>query len=193
MRARDVLCLALLATVLPGCFRLSDPFYAFKSLSADAPESPGEALVFGTIECTGTWTSIDTVHLRRVRPFPADGLVGTTEALVYRAFRNRTMKDGNFTMTLAPGVYEVVLFTGGHWGNAASFHLAEDVQRATRFQVTRPGVYDLGIVTVETSAFSSRGTMSFRRGGDDPARRSTIQKVAEGTEWERYLATERGR
>src|SRR5262249_23998631 len=137
MRSRGLLLAALLAAFLPAC-RLSDPFYAFKSLTADAPESPGEALVFGTLECTGTWTSIDTVHLRRVRPFPVDGFVGTTESLVYRAFRNRTMKDGNFTMTLPPGVYEVVLFTGGHWGNAASFHLAEDVQRATRFQVTRP-------------------------------------------------------
>jgi hypothetical protein len=192
MRSRGLLLAALVAAFLPAC-RLSDPFYAFKSLTADAPESPGEALVFGTLECTGTWTSIDTVHLRRVRPFPVDGFVGTTETLVYRAFRSRTMKDGNFTMTLPPGVYEVVLFTGGHWGNAASFHLAEDVQRATRFQVTRPGVYDLGIVTVDTSAFSSSGTMSFRRGGDDAARSATIRKAAAGTEWARYLAPEAGR
>ncbi len=192
MRPRYPLLVALLVAVLPGC-RLSDPFYAFKSLTTDAPESPGEALVFGSLECTGTWTSIDTVHLRRVRPFPVDGFVGTTETLIYRAFRNRTMKDGNFTMTLAPGVYEVVLFTGGHWGNGASFHLAEDVQRATRFQVTRPGVYDLGIVTVETSAFSSRGTMSFRRAGDDPGRRAAIRKAAEGSEWARLLAPEPGR
>jgi hypothetical protein len=193
MRARRLLSLAFLAALLPGCFRLSDPFYAFKSLSADAPESPGEALVFGTLEMTGTFDSIDTVLLRRVRPFPVDRFVGTTDTLVYRAFRNRTMKDGNFTMTLAPGVYEVVRFTGGYWGGSTNYILGENVQRATRFQITRPGVYDLGIVTLETSTFSSHGKMSFRAGGDDPTRRAKISKVAEGTEWAKFLGPEAGR
>ena len=36
--------------LLPGCFRLSDPVYAFRSLGAAEPEDPGNSLLFGSLE-----------------------------------------------------------------------------------------------------------------------------------------------
>src|SRR5439155_16604714 len=62
---------ALVAAASAGCFRLTDPFYAFKPLEAGEPPGPGYSLLFGTVEMSpGLFGAprVDTVVLRQVGP-----------------------------------------------------------------------------------------------------------------------------
>ncbi len=177
------LVVASLALALSGCFRLTDPFYAFKALRADDPESPGNSLVLGTI-LVGTSSSIDTVRLRRVRPRSGDGMdfQFVTEAAIFRAFRTRPMKGGNFLMELPPGVYEVAEFEGGN----VKFHPDDSARKSSRFTITRPGIFDLGVIRIESSFWTPYGSISWEAPKDRAERAQIVRDAVKGTAWERF-------
>lgn len=184
--------LLALALSTSGCFfRLSDPVWAFKSLRADEPVLPGRSLVFGSLEVDGGFFgvgSLDGIWLRRVGPGEPIELAGATEETLFRVFGRREMKDGHYLMQLPPGVYELVLFTGRGWGKPAELHVGEDARVSSRFTITRPGIYDMGILRVEQrSAFGSTYRMTTLPGSSRPGREELLRDAVAGTGWERFL------
>jgi hypothetical protein len=179
--------LAAAVALLPACFRLSDPVYAFRSLRAPEPSAAGNSLLFGSLEITALVGHIDTVKFRRVSPrAPGEHYPTATERNIYRVFRPRTMKDGHFLVEVPPGVYEIDGMVGGIWGQDAVFLATGDARVGTRIVVAQPGVYDLGVVRVEAGAFSTQGTLVLvGRGGSE--RQALLREAVAGTEWERFL------
>ncbi len=184
--------LLALALSTSGCFfRLSDPVWAFKSLRAAEPVLPGRSLVFGSLEVDGGFFgigSLDGIWLRRVGPGEPIDVAGATEETLFRVFGRREMKDGHYLMQLPPGVYELVLFTGRSWGNPARLHVGEDARVASRFTITRPGIYDMGVLHVEQgSTFGSNYHMTTLPPSSRPERAELLRDAVAGTGWERFL------
>jgi hypothetical protein len=181
--------LTLVAALLlsAGC-RLTDPVWAFKDVRAGEPEHPGDSLVFGTIALEGAFSgSVDTIVLRRVSP-RAGEFTGVTEAFLFRAFQRRPMKDGSFVLTLEPGAYEIVELRGSGWISGRIIRFGEKARTASRFTVTRPGVYDMGILRLHsTGAFGSFYEGVHERGDSDPRHAQLLRAAVAGTSWERFL------
>lgn len=182
----------LWALLLSGCFRLSDPVYAFKGLRAPEPERAGDSLVFGTIALEGLFAgSVDTVVLRRASPRPGE-FTGVTEQFLFRVFQRRPMKDGSFVLTVEPGAYEIVELRGSGWISGRIIRFGEKARVASRFTVTRPGVYDLGIVRLQqTSGFGSYYEGVHERGDADPRHAELLRAAIAGTSWERLVGEAR--
>jgi hypothetical protein len=182
---RALLAVAALA-LASGC-RLSAPVYAFRSLHAGDPSEPGNSLLFGSLEITASLSSIDTIQFRRVSPSAQGPLHPTaTERIGYRVFRPRAMKDGHFLVEVPPGVYEIDAMQGGMWGRDATFLASPDARLGSRIVVARPGVYDLGIIRLETGAFVARSTLVFA-GAGGPERKEILRGAIAGTEWARFV------
>lgn len=187
---RLLLAAVLAVTLASGC-RLSAPFYAFRGLHAEEPAEAGDSLLFGSLEITAAFGSIDTIQLHRVSPrAPGDLYPTATERIGYRVFRPRAMKDGHFLVEVPPGVYEIEALQGGLWGRDAVFVATPDARLASRVVVARPGVYDLGVIRLETGTFASRGTLHFA-GPGAPERRDILRSALAGTAWARFLAGDR--
>lgn len=171
-----------------GCFRLTDPVWAFKPLRAAEPERPGDSLVFGTVVLEGFLAgSIDSVVLRRASPRPGE-FTGVTEEFLFRAFQRRPMKDGSFVMTLEPGAYEIVELRGSGWISGRIIRFGEKARTASRFTVTRPGVYDLGILRLHTAGtFGGYYEGVHERGDSDPRHAQILRDAIAGTSWERLV------
>lgn len=178
--------LAAAAVALLASCRLSAPVYAFRALHASEPTEPGNSLVFGSLELTSLVGGIDTIQLRRVSPtVPGDLYPTASERKIFRVFRPRHVKDGHFLVEVPPGAYELVALQGGIWGQDALFTASADAQLATRIVVARPGIYDVGVVRLDTG-FGQRATMSF--GGRGPPERQEVLRAAiAGTAWTRLL------
>jgi hypothetical protein len=186
---RVLLAVALLG-LASGC-RLSAPVYAFRALHAGEPSEPGNSLLFGSLEITATWSSIDTIQLRRVSPAASGELFPiATERIGFRVFRPRAMKDGHFLVEVPPGVYEIDAMQGGLWGRDAVFHASPDARLASRIVVARPGVYDLGIIRLETGSFATRANLVFA-GAGGPERKELLRSALSGTAWARLSAPAR--
>jgi hypothetical protein len=178
---------ALLLLALTGCFRVTDPAYAFRHLKASEPEEAGDSLIFGTMELGGFFNgTVDTVVLRRVAP-AGDEFTGATEHTLFRAFRRRPMKDGTFAVTVSPGLYEIVELDSSSWFKPQTIRFSEGARVASRFAVTRPGVYDLGVLRLRpTGAFSNTYGGTRERGDADPQRAGLLREALAGTSWEKY-------
>lgn len=182
--------LALLSALLlsTGCFRLTDPVWAFKALRASDPEHPGDSLVFGTVVLEGLFSgSVDSVVLRRASPRPGE-FTGVTEEFLFRVFQRRPMKDGSFVMTVEPGAYEIVELRGSGWISGRIIRFGEKARVASRFTVTRPGVYDLGILRLHSAGtFGSHYEGVHERGDSDPRHAQILRDAVAGTSWERFV------
>ncbi|HEX9291553.1 MAG TPA: hypothetical protein VF904_18690 [Anaeromyxobacteraceae bacterium] len=189
MRRGLLLAAALLAS---GCFRLTDPVYAFKGLRAPEPEQPGDSLVFGTIALEGFFSgSVDSIVLQRVSPRPGE-FTGVTEEFLFRVFQRRPMKDGSFVMTVEPGMYEIVALAGTVWMRPQRIRFGEQARVASRFTVTRPGVYDIGVLRLRPSGgWGSFYEGTHERGDADPQHAEILRGAVAGTAWERYLVADR--
>lgn len=185
MRRLVVLSALLLST---GCFRLSDPVYAFKGLRAPEPEHAGDSLVFGTVALEGLFSgSVDTVVLRRASPRPGE-FTGVTEEFLFRVFQRRPMKDGSFVLTVEPGAYEIVELRGSGWISGRIIRFGEKARTASRFTVTRPGVYDMGILRLHSAGtFGSYYEGVHERGDADPRHAQILREAIAGTSWERFV------
>lgn len=183
---RPLLLAALLLS--SGCFRLTDPVWAFKALRAPDPERPGDSLVFGTVVLEGIFAgSIDSVVLRRASPRPGE-FTGVTEAFLFRAFQRRPMKDGSFVMTLEPGAYEIVELRGSGWISGRIIRFGEKARTASRFTVTRPGIYDFGILRLHSAGtFGSSYEGVHEPGDSDPHHAQILRDAIAGTSWERFV------
>ncbi len=133
--------------------------------------------MFGTIAMEGFFSgSVDTIVLRRVSPRPGQ-FDGVTEEFLFRVFQRRSMKDGNFVLGVEPGMYEIVELRGRRWLGPRQIVFGEEARTASRFTVTRPGIYDMGILRLHPSG----GLGGFYEGAHE-------RGAVAGTSWERYLA-----
>lgn len=177
---------ALLLAATAGCFRLTDPVYAFKSLKAPEPDDAGESLVFGTLELEGFLVgNVDTLVVRRMSPYAGTFHVLTEQSL-FRAFQRRPMKDGNFVLSLPPGAYEIVEVSTSSLLNPKVIAFGDSARYASRFTVTRPGIYDLGVLHMKP-----KGTFSMTYEGTshpgDAAHGQVLRDAVAGTRWQRFL------
>jgi hypothetical protein len=178
---------AVLALALASGCRLSAPAYAFRALHAEEPAQAGNSLLFGSLEITATFGSIDTIQLHRVSPSAPGELYPTaTERIGYRVFRPRAMKDGHFLVEVPPGVYEITALQGGLWGRDALFVAGPDARRGSRVVVAQPGVYDLGVIRLDAGAFARKSTVHFA-GTGGPERKEILRNAIAGTEWTRFV------
>ena len=175
-----------------GCFRLSDPVYAFKNLSAPEPSAEGTSLVFGTVfvETAGSG-DLDSVSFLKVGPGAERSRRGANRVNLFRVFFPRTMKDNHFVVELPPGAYELEAFLTSGWGQPHRYEMGEEARKSSRFLVTRPGVYDIGTWRAAldpTQGISIRNRFRYtieRVDEDDPKRQSVLAHAIEGTRWER--------
>lgn len=182
----------LLAASSLGCFRLSDPVYAFKDVRAVEPEEEGMSLLFGTIvvdqAAAGDLASID---LQKIGPGAARTHWNTNNVNMFRVFFRRTMKDGNFLMEVPPGLYEIESFETGFLGQPQVFTVKDEVRKAMRILVTRPGIYDLGSIRVTRSGGGWKNYNKYdveRVADDSPERRAVLRAAIAGTTWERLAS-----
>jgi hypothetical protein len=182
---RALLVLVLVASSQVACFRLSDPIYAAKPLRAAEPLGPEYSLVFVSIQHEGGLfaTDIDTIYFRRVDP-PARGDVFYTSGdFLFRVFDRRSAKDGHFLVHLSPGVYELDRLERGR----ARWLLGDSARVASRIYITRPGVYDLGTLRLESPGLSSSYSLVAQGDAGSAERSRLLWSAVKGTSWERLV------
>ena len=183
-------CLFLL-TCLTGCFRLSDPFYHFKDIRPAAPHGPEYSLVFGSVEVEGgvfSPDSVDSIYFRRLQAGGEPDFWYVGEMHLFRVFQNRSMRAGHFVIALPPGAYELEQLADSGFFYPTRFYMSEEVRPSSRFFVTRPGLYDLGILRISSPRGLFGPYVISRRNDEDPqVRAALIQEVVKGTAWERLL------
>lgn len=181
--------LVLLLVSHSACFRLSDPIYALKPLRAAAPSGDEYSLVFLSIQHEGGLfaTDIDTVYFRRVDPSARGHVFWTTSEYLFRVFDTRSVKDGHFLIELSPGVYELDRLENGR----TRWLLADDVRVASRIYVTRPGVYDLGTLRLESSGWFGKYSLAAQGDAGSAERSRQLWDAVKGTSWERLVASPR--
>lgn len=184
--------LALIAAVAlssASCFRLSDPVYVFRGLSAGAPAGPEESLLYGSIEVTGFFSApITSVYFRRVNPGGAGrSYEWVTEHGLFRVFQPRYLKDGHFLMPLRPGVYELdrlesqsVLF------GRTVYTMNEASRVASRIYITRPAVYDVGTLKINSpEGWFESHKLEAKGDSYSPERMKRLKDAIQGTDWEK--------
>ncbi len=180
--------LLVLLAGLSGCFRLTDPFYAFRHIEAGEPEGPENSLLFGTIEIEGglfSPTDVDEVSFERVVPerrYPY-----ASQNVLFRAFQPRAVERGHFVVELPPGVYELHEVRGsGGLGRPTRWVASEALKRQSRFFVTRPGIFDLGTLKLRSEGLFDPYRLS--RVDDVRAERlEVLVRAVRGTGWERLI------
>lgn len=193
-RLRTLLAVAAAASLGAGCLpRLTDPWYAFKPLRAPEPRGEGETLVFGTLEFESGFIGPDDfieIDLTRVRPTSEDfDRVLATKLLLFRAFRDRQIKDGHFLGSVQLGAYELRRLIGNDLGRSI-LDMDEDGRRASRFTATRPGIIDLGVFHMKRGFLGSSFTMVPVPRSERPERLAVLKAAIAGTSWERFLPGE---
>ena len=175
----------MLAASSAGCFRFSDPIYATKDVRALEPEEEGMSLIFGTILVDDTMADgLASVTLEKIGPGAERSYVNTNNVNMFRVFFRRTMKNGNFLMELRPGLYEVIGFSTG----LQIWTVKESARKAMRILVTRPGIYDIGLIRVSlASRFGDTYDMELVS-DRSPEREAVLAKAIAGTTWERVAA-----
>jgi hypothetical protein len=168
-----------------GC-RLSDPVFLMQDIRAQEPSEAGRSLIFGTIVVDEFAAGdLDIVSLAKVGPGTERGHRSTNRISLFRVFKRRSMKDGNFIIEVEPGIYELESFMTSGWMNPRTWTARDDVRRGTRVIVTRPGIYDIGTLRVALGQISG-----FERTYDvarslvsNPERQAVLQNAISGTRW----------
>jgi hypothetical protein len=186
------LCVAVMLCCLTGCFRLSDPVFAFKPLEAEEPPGPEYSLLFvsilsspglfGTPEFYSLWfTRVDP------RGKEAEG-VGASSERWYRAFRPRVVKDGHFIILVPPGVYELdTMAEAGFLKSEQVWRVKGDARIASRIHITRPGIYDLGTLKVMSGSWTTPASLAAEGDAFSEQRLQILARAVRGTSWERLL------
>jgi hypothetical protein len=177
------------AACAAGCVvRLSDPVFAFKDIRAKEPVETGDSLVVGTVVVDEVAAGdLDSVTFVKLGPGATRSYRGTNRVHLFRVFLRRSMRDGHFILEVPPGLYELECFTTSGWGQPIVWKPREDIRKHTRIIVTRPGIYDLGVLRVTRgNAFNSH---AIERVPDaNPARQAIFARAIAGTAWQRLAA-----
>jgi len=178
---------------LSGClFRLSDPVYAFQRLEAEEPPGPEYSLLLVTVRSDpgllGT-PEFFSLWFRRVDPNGKTApSVGASSQKWFRAFRPRTVKDGNFLILAPPGVYELrTMLDSGFLGQEQIWHVSGDAGVASRIHITRPGIYDLGTLRVTAQSLMQSATLVSMGDAFSPERVALLRDAVRGTSWEKVM------
>jgi hypothetical protein len=187
--SRAPLAVLLVVILHSACFRLSDPFYAAKSLRATEPPGDEYSLVFVTIQHEGGLfaTDIDAVYFRRVDPAARGHVFFTTDEFLFRVFDRRSVKDGHFLVQLSPGVYELDRLERGR----VRWLLGDSARVASRIYITRPGVYDLGTLRLDKPGWLGQYSLIAQGDAGSPERSRQLWDAVKGTSWERLVAPPR--
>lgn len=149
------------------------------------------SLLFGTIvvdqAAAGDLASVD---LQKIGPGAERTHWNTNNVNMFRVFFRRTMKDGNFLMEVQPGLYEIEGFTTGFLGQPQVFSVKDEVRKAMRILVTRPGIYDLGSIRVTRGeGWRNYNKYDVERVADNsPERQAVLRQAIAGTTWARFTA-----
>jgi hypothetical protein len=186
------LCTAVMLVSLTGCFRLSDPVFAFKPLEAEEPPGPEYSLLFVTVlSSPGLLGTPEFYHLQfvRVDPHGKDtGGVGASTMRSFRVFRRRVAKDGHFMILVPPGVYELEsMAERGFLGASQNWFVSGDARVASRIHITRPGIYDLGTLTVVSGSWTTPSTIVAEGDAFSDKRLEILAHAVRGTSWEKLL------
>jgi hypothetical protein len=172
-----------------GC-RFTDPFYAFQPMRADEPSEQGFSLVTGSFEVEPglLWTPvIDTVALKQISPETDRKYRFATENTLFRVFQNRVMKDGHFIVEVPPGMYQLEHLESHFLGQPTRYTLTEGAAISSRIYVTRPGIYDLGVIRIGSSGIG-RMEMAVVDAPDSPERKRAFLEAIAGTTWEQFVS-----
>ena len=188
MKSARLVAVLLLAVSSGGCFRLSDPFYAFKEIHAEEPDKEHTALIFGTIVVDhGGMGDLSSVDLEKIGPGKETTFIDTNRVNLFRVFFRRTMKDNNFVMEVGPGLYQVASFSTSALGQPHIWTAKPEARQAMRILVTRPGIYDIGAIHVARSTGYNQYEMTLAP-DHSPARQQVLRQAIAGTAWERLAA-----
>ena len=175
-----------------GCFRISDPVFAFKPLQAEEPPGAEYSLLFVTVlSSPGLFGTPEFYSLWFVRVDPhgkeAEG-VGASSHRWYRAFRPRVVKDGHFMILVPPGVYELdTMAEQGFLGAEQVWRVGGEARIASRIHITRPGIYDLGTLKVVSGSWTTPSTIVADDDAFSPERLEILGQAVRGTSWEKLL------
>ena len=180
---RIAVAIALIST-LSGC-RLSAPFYAFKTLEAPEKEWPEQSLIFGRIVFEGALTTADAeaIYFERLDRSAGNHFYYATENTLFRVFQHRPVKDGYFVVAVPPGVYEFAEVQSAFLWQVQTYKFMPNAKRASRFHVTRPGIYDVGTFRVRMENFA----FLIERAQNHADHRLQLRSAVAGTGWTRYL------
>jgi len=186
------LAVLLMVALSAGCFRLSDPFYAFKEIRANEPDKEHTSLIFGTIVVDHAGSGdLASVDLEKIGPGTEHTFIDTNRVNLFRVFFRRTMKNNNFVMEVAPGLYQVSSFSTGIWGGQGQIWRAKpEAAAAMRILVTRPGVYDIGPIHVMRASGENQYEMVLSP-DKSPQRMEVLRQAIAGTAWERLVVAQR--
>ncbi len=181
------------AVALSGCFfRFSDPAYTFKRLEAEEPPGPEFSLLLVTVRSDpgvlGT-PEFFSLWFRRVDPNgKSASSVGASSQKWFRAFRPRTVKDGNFLILLPPGVYELgTMVDTGFLGQEQIWRASGEARVASRIHITRPGIYDLGTLRVTAQSLMQSAMLVSMGDAFSPERVALLKDAVRGTSWEKVM------
>jgi hypothetical protein len=178
---------ALVLCAGAGCFRLSDPVYAFKDIRAEEPTHDGRSLLLGSIVIE-QWMvgDLDSVSLVRLGKEPT--YYGANRVNLFRVFSKRTMKDGHFIIEVDPGVYELDSFSTSGWGQPRVWRARDEARKGSRMVITRPGVYDMGTIRVEKGEGWGNNYNLERVAESSPERQQIFARALAGTRWEQMVS-----
>lgn len=145
----------------------------FKRLSAPERSDPRLSLVFGTIR-TDTPIGFDELALERVSPGPREELL-LTNTVRFKLFREKLVDQGAFLLpNLPPGVYRL------SWVRQANttWHAPQGEHSLLRFEVTAPGVYDVGAFVLH-----SFRSLDQEEQPDQVSRYQQLLSATAGTQW----------
>jgi hypothetical protein len=179
---------------LMGCFRLTDPMFAFKPLEAEEPPGPEYSLLFVTVlSSPGLFGTPEFYSLWFARVDPhgkdaEDAGAGASDERWYRAFRPRVVKEGHFMILVPPGVYELdtMAETGFLWASQI-WRVRGDARIGSRIHITRPGIYDLGTLKVMSGSWTTPSTIVAEGDAFSEQRLEILGRAVRGTSWEKLL------
>ena len=179
--------LSFAALTLTAC---SAPFYAAKPLTAVDPEDEGLSLVFGSVEIVHAGFSFadsepSELEFRRLVPYGRELYYTISDNRLFKAFHPRQVKDGYFIAYLPPGAYELDYLAGSR----TTWNISDESSVHSRFYVTRPGIYDIGIIRLtEPYPFLPTFTLEFVRPPATRERRDVLRGAVAGTRWAEAVA-----
>ncbi len=179
--------LSLAALALVAC---SAPFYAAKPLTAVDPEDEGLSLVFGSVEIVHAAFSFadsepSEVEFRRLAPYGRELYYMVSDKRLFQAFHPRQVKNGYFIAYLPPGAYELDYLAG----TRTTWNISDESSVHSRFYVTRPGIYDIGIIRLtEPYPFLPTFNLEFVPPPATRERREVLRAAVAGTRWAEVLA-----
>jgi hypothetical protein len=189
-----ILCMAVMLVSLTGCFRFSDPVFAFKPLEAEEPPGPEYSLLFVTVlSSPGLFGTPEFYSLWFARVDPhgkeAEGAGGGASShRWYRAFRPRVVKDGHFMILVPPGAYELdTMAEAGFLGASQVWRVRGDARIGSRIQITRPGIYDLGTLKVMSGSWTTPASIVAEGDAFSEQRLEILGRAVRGTSWEKLL------